>query len=182
MALYRKLLEYVHKRMRAVAATRCRNLFTDSELEEVVADVMVCMMTKALANFRGHCMPELIAYVRTVSDRTLYRVAEGRARERRHVVHMEYEVTGAPGPESRIELVADSPLNAEDQRYLVGLIDAGSKAEHARRLGVSRAAVTQRIVRIKNRIETLPPMKRSAHEVWMAQRARDSLEGRAAVG
>ena len=49
-----------------------------------------------------------------------------------------------PRPDAHLEVVPDSPLGEQDQAYLLQLLAAGSKAEFARRSGVSRAAVTQR--------------------------------------
>ena len=82
----------------------------------------------------------------------------------------------APSPDAGFELTPDSPLAADDQRYLTALLQAGSKAELARVTGVSRAAVTQRIQRIQERIRSLGPRERASHEAWMQQQASVILD------
>ena len=61
----------------------------------------------------------------------------------------------------------------------MSLLEAGSKAALARRVGVSRAAVTQRVQRIRQRIDALSGHDRMAHDVWMTQEARHALEATA---
>jgi DNA-directed RNA polymerase specialized sigma24 family protein len=79
-------------------------------------------------------------------------------------------------PDEEVELAVDSPLRPKDQAYLLELLQAGTKAELARRTGVSRAAVTQRVQRIRSRIDALAQQDRLTHDVWMSQAARRVLE------
>ena len=65
-AFYRTLLEYIHRRVSMRARMRWRGLLTDSEVEEIVADVLLALMTRSLSSFHGDSMPELIGYVRTI--------------------------------------------------------------------------------------------------------------------
>jgi len=174
--LFGELLDYVQRRVAHTARTRCQGNFTRSELEEVSADVMVNLMSGGLVRFQGETPGELYAYVRTAADRTVLRMAERRVRERAHV-ESERVLRPAHGPaEPAVEFAPTSPLPMEDQVYLRDLIAAGSKAALARTRGVSRAAVTQRIQRIRKRIGDLGPVESAAHEVWMSREARRHLE------
>jgi DNA-directed RNA polymerase specialized sigma24 family protein len=178
-AFFQLLMAYVHKRTIAVSR-HCGNALTDSEQEEVVADVLLQLMQGSLAAFRGQSVPELYGFVRTIADRTTWRVIRRKERELRA---LEGEGADAvegwqgtmPRPDADAERVAESPLSEADQDYLVQLLVAGSKAELARRAGVSRAAVTQRVQRIRARIAELAPKERSSHEVWLERAARDAL-------
>ena len=79
-------------------------------------------------------------------------------------------------PDASAEVSPESPLPPEDQTYLIALLQAGSKADLARVAGVSRAAVTQRIQRIRDRIDSLAPRQRAAHEAWLGHQATAVLE------
>ncbi len=178
-AFFHLLMTYVHKRTIAVSR-HCGNALAASEQEEVVAEVLLQLMQGSLASFRGQSIPELYGFVRTIADRTTWRVIRRKERERRA---LEGEGADAvegwqgrlPRPDAEAERVADGPLSDADQDYLRQLLAAGSKAELARRAGVSRAAVTQRVQRIRKRVAELGPQERSSHEVWLQRAAREAL-------
>lgn len=178
-ALFQLLMKYVHKRT-VMVSRHCGNALTPCEQEEVVSDVIVQLMQGTLASFRGNSVPELYGFVRTIADRTTWRVIRRKERERDTLRGEAAEAVegwqGAiPRPDADAERSPDSPLNDRDQVYLRELLSAGSKAELARRAGVSRAAVTQRVQRIRARIAELAPGARSAHEVWLERAAREAL-------
>jgi hypothetical protein len=184
-ALYLSILRYVERRVQAVWRQRYRDLLSQTDLEEVVADVGMRLMTGALARFRGHTSAELYAYVRTISDRSLGRAVRKRLRERDTINEMGVEqaismLGSLPSPDSA-EVVASCPLNTRDRDYLLRLMAAGSKAEYARQHNQSRAAVTRMVQRIRARIDALEPDAQLAVDVWMHQQARDILEGQAAA-
>lgn len=176
MALFEQLSRYVQRRV-GMVSRRCGNALQASEQEEVVADVLLGLLKGSLATFRGHTEPELLAFVRTVADRTSWRRIRRKTKER-ILIHGEaadmVESWNAtmPSPDATSEHQASSPLPDADQTYLVNLLEAGSKAELARRAGVSRAAVTQRVQRIRVRIAALSRMERVQQEVWLSQAAR----------
>jgi DNA-directed RNA polymerase specialized sigma24 family protein len=178
-AFFQLLMKYVHRRTVAVSR-HCGNALADSEQEEVVAEVLLQLMQGSLASFRGQSIPELYGFVRTIADRTTWRVIR---RKERELDALKGEGADAveswqgtvPRPDADAERVAESPLSESDQGYLRELLAAGSKAELARRAGVSRAAVTQRVQRIRKRIAELAPRDRSSHEVWLENAAREAL-------
>jgi hypothetical protein len=183
-ALFQTLLGYIHRRVRAIARARLPDLLAESEQEEVLAEVLAQLMQGALVRFLGASLPELLAYVRTMTDRIAWRHAERRIRERDAVRQVAGDGSAsalgwapASAPPRELERVQDSPLPEDDQRYLVALLHAGSRATLARVAGVSRAAVTQRIHRIRRRIADLSPAERAAHEAWLEQQATAALGG-----
>ncbi len=181
-ALFDVLLRYIHKRVLKVSRT-CGGHLSASRQEELVADVLLQLMDGGLARFKGGSLPELLGFVRTISDRSTWRAVRKFERERNAlsdagVQNMDRWTGSSPRPDT-LELVPDSPLSENDQAYLLKLLLAGSKAELARNAGVSRAAVTQRVQRIRQRIEALSPHDRMAHDVWMKQEARHALEATA---
>lgn len=178
-ALFRTLLRYVEQRVKQLARGRCRGLLSPSDQEEVMGEVLYQLMEGALARFRGESMGELMAFVRTMTDRHAVRTAERRLRERETVADLRdtadpsWTTTGLPRPDDRVDWEASSPLAPEDREYLKSLLESGSKAELARQQGVSRAAVSQRVARIQARIAKLPRRQQVAHDAWMQQLARD---------
>lgn len=174
--LFELLTRYTHRRVASVNR-HCGGALASSEQEEVVADALLQLLQGSLATFRGETVPELLGFVRTVADRTTWRTIRRRDRER---ALLQKEATTLveewnarlPAPDSKGERVIDSPLAQSDQAYLVQLLEAGSKAELARRAGVSRAAVTQRVQRIRNRVAELTRNEQMQHEVWLSQAAR----------
>lgn len=178
-AMFEVLSRYTHRRV-AVVSRHCGNVLGDSEQEEVVGEVLLQLMQGSLVAFRGETLPELLGFVRTIADRTAWRLIRRRDRERSLLQTdgrmVEEWTPSLPQPDAHVEVVPTSPLPGSDQAYLRELLSAGSKAEYARRSGVSRAAVTQRVQRIRQRIADLPSMDRMAHDVWMNQAARRVLE------
>jgi DNA-directed RNA polymerase specialized sigma24 family protein len=180
--LFEVLSRYAHRRV-GVVSRHCGQILSEGEQEEVVGEVLLQLMQGALASFRGETLPELLGFVRTITDRTTWRTVRRRDRER-HLLQSDRELieewtSEVPRPDAHLEVVSDSPLPDVDQSYLRELLTAGSKAELARRSGVSRAAVTQRVQRICGRIAGLAPMARFAHEAWLNQAARRVLEAEA---
>lgn len=184
-ALFKTLLTYIGRRVQSIARARCRGLLSDSDIEEIAGEVLFQLMQGGLARFRGESMGELIAFVRTICDRTTWRTAERRMRERDAVTEFQasgderWTPTAPRAAGDRVDFDIRSPLSDADQEYLVKLVQAGSKAELARRAGVSRAAVTQRIRRIQDRIASMAVRDRQAHDAWMHRTASDVLEQRA---
>lgn len=191
-ALYDTLARYVQKRVRHLARSSVADLFTDSELDELVGDVLLQLMTGSLAAFRGDTVPELIAYVRTITDRRCWRVARKRIQERDMLreaeTHARRDLAARPWssrdvqPDQVIEFVPDTPLSDKDADYLAGLLRAGSKAAYARQHNLSRAAVTQRVKRIQSRIAAMAPGEQMAVDVWLRREAREALHDEAEAG
>lgn len=180
-ALYGVLLKYVDGRVRSLWRHACADLLSESEVEEVVADVMFQLVSAGLAQFRGNSLPELIGFCRTVADRNLWHRAR-RARRERDLLDgaqaetvRDWQVNTAM-PDQAAQVVPESPLAPADQDYLFALLRAGSKAEHARRAEVTRAAVTRRVQAIRARIDALAPRDKAAAEVWLEQAARQVLD------
>jgi len=174
-ALFEVLMRYIHNRVRHATRSRVGRI-SAAEKEELVSDVLLQLMRGSLAAFRGETLPELLGFVRTITDRTVWRAL--RSSDRDQIVTYELDdervASSELGPDA--EFVGDSPLPDTDQAYLMQLLQAGSKAEFARRSGVSRAAVTQRVQRIRTRVAALAANDRMAHEVWLKQSARTVLE------
>lgn len=175
-ALFELLTRYAHRRI-ATVSRHASGALSQTEQEEVVAEVLLQLMQGSLAAFRGETVPELLGFVRTIADRTAWRTIRRRDREsallRNEAVDIVEDWNARlPSPDSQTERVATSPLSDADQDYLVQLLQAGSKAELARRAGVSRAAVTQRVQRIRGRVRDLAANDRMQHEVWLTQAAR----------
>lgn len=181
-ALFRMLLEYVAQRVQRLARGRCRGLVSGGEAEELVGEVLLSLMKGGLSRFRGETEAELIAYVRTTTDRIVWRSAERRIRERDTLAELATESEGhwtgrsARSPDRTAGFAPDSPLPDKDRAYLRELIEAGSKAALARARGVSRAAVTQRIQRIHARLAALSPAEQGAHQAWLERQAREVVQ------
>lgn len=179
--IFKNLLGFVERRVGYLARTRCRGLIEDADLEEVIGEVLYQLMEGGLGRFRGETIGELNAYVRTIADRTTLRRAQRRLRERDTVADLaveddtNWQPTAEARPDDAVDWEPNSPLDVDDQAYLADLIYAGSKAELARRRGVSRAAVTQRVSRILTRVDALGDKDRSAHDAWMHRVANNAL-------
>jgi hypothetical protein len=178
-ATFELLLGYVERRVRATAWRCCRDVLGEAQLEEVVSDVLLQLMTGALARFRGESVPELLGFVRTVTDRSLWRAARRVQREERAIdvdpANVERWSAAFPSPDALLQAVPDLPLSADDELYLRGLLQAGSKVNYANEAGVSRAAVTQRVKRIQTRISQLPESDRLAVDTWLEHTAHQVL-------
>jgi len=178
--MFQTLMKYIHKRVMTVSR-RCGGRLSPVRREEIVADVLLQLMQGSLARFRGDSLPELLAFVRVIADRCTWRVIQKLEKERKALNGVGSEEIKdwnhrPSAPDEHLEVVAESPLSEGDQNYLKSLLAAGTKAEFARVAGVSRAAVTQRVQRIRARIDALAAQERMAHDVWMKQSARAVLE------
>jgi hypothetical protein len=187
--LFVHLAEYTDRRLLRLVRVRYANLLTEAQREELVGEVLYELMSGALASFRGQSIGELTAYVRCICDRMLWRTAQKQIRERDTLAEsgVMADVVRAwngdiPGPSDNLHMQSTNPLDATDSGYLLRLLEAGSRAEFARSEGVSRAAVTQRVQRIKRRISELSTGEQDAAEAWFAREAervsaRRSLSG-----
>lgn len=182
---YVHLLGMIDGRARSVWRSCYADLLSADEIDEAVADVLQRLMTRALARFRGESQAELFAFVRTVTDRCVWHRAQRKLRERRVLRQEAPELSGewmsggaAVADEPDMEHLSEIPLNARDQEFLVELLSAASKAEYARQHGVSRAAVTQRVQRIRERIDALRPREQEAVDAWLHLAARQVLSVR----
>jgi hypothetical protein len=179
-ALYSTLARYIERRVRHVVRHAASDLIAGSETEEIVADVLLQLVTGALAQFRGDSLGELTAFVRTVTDRRLWRVIKRKVKEKRMMEKIAPEAArmrqAQLRPDQLVKIVPDLPLSDDDEAYLRALLDAGSKAELARRRSLSRAAVTQRVQRIQRRIAALQPQQQLAVDAWLEQAAREALD------
>lgn len=173
-ALYHRLFEYTRKRVIRISY---RSRLSTCEQDEVVGDVLLMLMKGSLASFRGGSLPELLGFVRTITDRATWKVVRRRERERAAMEAADLEdmkswTGAAPQPADHLDFGVDSPLESKDQQYLLDLLRAGTKAGLARKFGVSRAAVTQRVRRILTRVDALETGGRQAHEAWLNRQAR----------
>ena len=184
MALFETLLRYIHKRVHFINRNNTGNAFSNSEVEDLVSDVLLQLVNGSLAQFRGHLLPELLAFVRTVTDRRIWRVRSqmNRNREMLKTVRTEKWSERTKSPEATFDFEPDTKLSDDDERYLEALLHAGSKAEFARQNQLSRAAVTQRVKRIQSRIRSLCSDEQLAVESWLKRAARTAvLEDRASL-
>ncbi|MFK7931482.1 MAG: hypothetical protein AB8H79_25105 [Myxococcota bacterium] len=179
-ALYGTLAKYVQRRVHNVIRHAASDLMTSAHAEEVVADVLLQLVTGALLQFRGNSIGELICFVRTVTDRRLWRVIKRRIQDKRMLSQLEPSDAAhreaSLRPDMLVQIVPDLPLPDADEAYLRQLLEAGSKAELARRQSLSRAAVTQRVQRIQKRIANLQPQQKLAVDAWLRHAAREALE------
>lgn len=179
-ALFGWLMARVANRVEAAGRRFTPDLLHPVELEEISSEVMVQLIAGGLARFNGDELPSLLAYVRTIADRTLSRRVRQRLHERAALAARGVEAAEDwqgrfPEPEAQIQAVPVCPLAEADMLYLMELLRAGSRIELARRQGVSRAAVTQRVQRIQARISALSPSERGAAEAWMNHAAASVL-------
>lgn len=186
-ALFLRLAGYIEGRVGRVTGGRYRDLLGNADQEEVTGEVLFELMNGALAGFRGGCLGELLAYVRRITDRCVWRAAQRRIRERNALDGELADTVAAwnaemPSPDALVRFVPACPLSTEDETYLRQLLAAGSRAEMARQANVSRAAVTQRVQRIRRRISALPAREQSAAEAWMRQAAREAEAQRGVEG
>lgn len=180
MELYMLLMKYAHKRVLYITKTCGSDRLTHPEVEDLVSDVMLQLINGSLAQFRGSTIPELIAFVRTVTDRRIWRTRTKRIKDREllkriRTTREDALATASELPDDIVEFEPETPLNQEDEKYLEALIRAGSKAEYARQNDISRAAVTQRVKRIVKRIESFTQADQLAVESWLNRMARNAL-------
>jgi hypothetical protein len=180
-ALFVEILRYVDSRTKTLGRRCWADLLSSPELEEVASDVVLQLMSGSLAQFRGDTLPELIAFVRTITDRCVWHRAKKKIRERDALEGQEAETVRRwasvlQAPEESVRMTAEVALSDEDQAYLRNLLEAGSKVEYARRHSVSRAAVTQRVKRITRRIAQLTQQERQVVQAWLMHEARHTIE------
>ena len=180
-ALFLEILRYVDGRTKTLGRRCWADLLSMPELEEVASDVVLQLMSGSLAQFRGDTLPELIAFVRTITDRCVWHRAKKKIKERDALEGQEAETVRRwaavlQAPEEGVRMTADVALSMDDQTYLKNLLDAGSKVEYARRHSVSRAAVTQRVKRITRRIAMLTAKERQVVQAWLMHEARHTIE------
>lgn len=180
-AFFAWLLRYVERRVTTVGSRLYPDLVQPSELEEITAETMVQLVGGSLARFRGESMNELVAYVRVIADRAVCHKVRRRLLERRTLENRGAELAASwtgrlDDSADLVRQVPDCPLQSSDMDYLTALLRAGSKGELARRQGVSRAAVTQRVQRIQARIDALAPRDRAAAEAWLEHAARQVID------
>ena len=175
LRLYRRLELFVKGRVYRMGRSRYRDLLCESALEDVISEVLYQLMSGALWQFRGSTLSELLGFAKTISDRNLWRTARKRIRERDALQEQEEEIQAwacaSPRPDHTLIAIPQTPLCEPDATYLLALIDAGSHAHLARELGVSRAAVTQRVQRIRSRIDQLSEEERATAESWLRHSA-----------
>ena len=175
-ALYLQLAQFTGGRVSRLARCRYPDLLTESDQEDIVSDVLYQLMSGTLAQFRGTSIGELLAFVRTVTDRSLWRLAQRRIREREALAGEAGEAVRSwssppPHPDQAVLVIPTTPLSETDASYLLSLVEAGSQADFARQQGVSRAAVTQRIQRIRRRIAAMSTREQATTEAWLRHSA-----------
>jgi hypothetical protein len=180
--LYIMLARYIDKRVGRTSRVRYSDVLTQADRDEIVGDVVLQLMSGALARLRGDTIGELLAFVRIICDRIVGHAARKRIRERDTLVGKAREeiaswTAASPQPDQVIHFVPDTPLSEQDADYLKTLLVVGSQAALARTHGVSRAAVTQRLHRIRDRIAAMDPKGQDATRAWVqamaAHAARD---------
>jgi len=175
LRLYQRMVRFVRGRVNRVGRRRYQDLLSEATFEEVVSEVIYQMFSGALDQFRGHTLPELLGFTRTIADRILWRAARRRIRERDTLAERREEIQSWSVRTLRADhaliAVPITPLSEDDTAYLLSLLSAGSHAHLARSLGVSRAAVTQRVQRIRGRIAQLSETDRGTAESWLRQSA-----------
>ncbi len=180
--LYLQLARYVHGRVSHRCANRYRGLLGNGEQEELVAEVLIQLISGALARFEGDNLAALLAFVRTVTDRTVGHAARRRLRELRLVegadaarIEAWHAVFGSV--DQSVVDSPSSPFTERDRAWLEELFRAGSRAELARQAGLSRAAITQRLQRVQERITRMEPGQRQQAEAWLEEVARRGQRG-----
>jgi len=175
--LYLLLARYIHGRVSRRCSGRYAGVLGSAEQEDLVADVLTMLMSGALGRFEGGSIPSLLAFVRTICDRTVGHAARARIRERdtldgdgaTAVAHWNHQ---SLRPDQAVHMVPKNPFTDQDCAYLSELFEAGTKAEYARTQGVSRAAVTQRVQRIQVRIARMQAGEQSQARAWVEDLAR----------
>lgn len=177
-AATRALYETLHRSIRGRVSYRVRARYSDllsrADQEDLISEVECQLLLGALRTFRGTSRGELLGFARTITDRQIWRSVQRRLRERRLLeaecaeAVIDWSSRVAP-PDQSLIAVPDSPLAPADTQYLLGLIQAGSQAAFAREQQVSRAAVTQRLHRIRGRISHMSAQDQETTQCWMQQ-------------
>lgn len=177
--LYLTLARYIDRRVSRTTHYRYADVLGHADQEEIVGEVVLQLMSGSLARFRGHTIGELLAFVRMICDRTVGHTARKRIRERDTLAGEAREAIAAwtphsPQPDQVIRLVPETPLTEADAAYLQTLLEVGSQAALARAQGVSRAAVTQRLHRIRDRVAAMTPEAQESTRAWVQAMAMKS--------
>ena len=175
-SLYLTLARYIDRRVGRTLYSRYPDVLTKPDHEELVGEVLLQLMSGSLARFRGHTIGELLAFVRAICDRSVGHTARRKIRERDTLSGAaESEVrswtSDSLRPDQAVRMVPESPLSEADTTYLQDLLAAGSQAELARSSGVSRAAVTQRLHRIRERVGSLDRRQQETARAWLEETA-----------
>ena len=184
--MYMTLARYTHRRVDVTSGRRYSDVLSKVDREEIVGEVILQLMSGALARFQGKTVAELLAFVRTIADRMVGHAARKRIRERNTLAgEMGDEVRSWMGqeaaPDQSVRMNQTCPLTEEDAAYLTALFTAGSRADLARDRGISRAAVTQRLNRIRTRIDALPHKRQSQARSWVEDLAMRTEQSSASV-
>jgi len=179
--LYMTLARYIDRRVQRTTRYRYSDVLSQADQEEIVGEVVLQLMGGALARFRGQTIGELLAFVRMICDRTVGHTARKRIRERDTLAGEAREEIAAwtarsPRPDQVIRLVPETPLSESDAAYLQTLLQVGSQAALARAQGVSRAAVTQRLHRIRDRVAAMSPEAQQSTRAWVQVMAMKSAQ------
>ncbi|MFM2245694.1 MAG: hypothetical protein RL071_1768 [Pseudomonadota bacterium] len=182
-ALFLTLSAYVERRAAQRVRARYADLLGAAEVEELVGEVMVELISGALGNFRGEGLHSLLAFVRCITDRVVWRAAQRRLRERAVLdgpAAEDIEAWSARAPEPPLDAAptADCPMPQADMDYLRAILAAGGRARFATAAGVSRAAVTQRVQRIKARLERMSGDDQELAQAWLHQEAARAASAR----
>ena len=123
-------MKYAHRRVIHVTSGSTADRMTAAEVEDLVSDVMLQLINGSLAQFRGDSIPELLGFIRTVTDRRVWRDRTKRIKSHEMMRSLKAERERHPKhtpmvQEERYDFDADTPLSDEDQTYLTGLIEAG---------------------------------------------------------
>ncbi|NOY24533.1 MAG: hypothetical protein GXP62_01535 [Oligoflexia bacterium] len=185
-ALFLLLARYIHGRVGRRCAGRYYGIMGSAEQEDLVADVLTMLISGALARFEGHTVASLLTFVRTMTDRTVGHAARARIRERDALngdaaTDVEHWSSRELRPDQVLRFVVESPFSDADCAYLTDLFRAGTKAEYARTHGVSRAAVTQRVQRIRARVAHMADQDQALAHSWLEHLAWRSERGELAV-
>jgi len=81
-ALYLLILKYVDRRAHTTWRNHYRDLLSQDEVEELVAETLVRLMSGALMRFAGDTEESFYAFLRTVTVRTVRESAHRKIRER----------------------------------------------------------------------------------------------------
>jgi DNA-directed RNA polymerase specialized sigma24 family protein len=178
--LYLTLAKYIDRRVARTLFGRYPDVLTSADHEELVGEVLLQLMSGSLARFRGHTIGELLAYVRCICDRAVGHAARKKIRERdtlQGVAKPDVQAwtPASPRPDEALHIIPDSPLSETDTAYLTALLSAGSQAGLAHREGVSRAAVTQRLHRIRDRVAQMSPDAQDTAREWVRETARQTV-------
>jgi|GEM_PF-6736890 len=162
--------------VRAARGARYRDLLSQDEVEELGADVLGELLSRALDRFEGGNDRQLYVYVRTTAHRAVSRAARRKVLDRDSVNRMRNEappdappLLGRPAQTPRLRLRPSDPLpiSRDDREYIEDLLAAGGKLSSlAQARGVTRGSVTKMVQRILGRLDSLPMDDRERVGEW----------------